>query len=139
MSHLPPWVSQLPGGHACGTTRASWEEWEGEIDTFCAEFQGAYPKRTSQEWRDHWSHEYGKPQLRTADDVDRSVGEFEVVKAFQSDRVGGLVGRHVWISTGVDEGVDGATASGHPASNLEGHHITSPSCQTLGRRRMARI
>lgn len=80
---MPDWVVEL-SAETCEPSPIAWEGWNADIATFCTVFDAIHPKRNQQEWRDHWPDEYGKPLLVPKDGSERSVAEFEVVKAFRA-------------------------------------------------------
>ena len=78
---IPDWVATL-GAAPCSPTVATWGRWSTHVTTYCTTFEAAYSKRNKQEWASNWGEEYGKVILRPRTGSDRTVAEFEVVKAF---------------------------------------------------------
>jgi len=76
-------VTQL-GATTCYPTSVQCDGWQAEVATYCTTFDAIHPKHDQEEWRSHWADEYGKPMLRPTDGTDRTVAEFEVVKAFRT-------------------------------------------------------
>lgn len=87
-STIPDWAARL-GALPCEATSAGWSRWKASVATYCVAFDAINPKRNAQEWREHWADEYGKVMLRDPrDGPDRTVAEFEVIKALRGARWG---------------------------------------------------